>query len=146
VFTVDPADSSVAPWCSDPALAGGKGLGINGITFRGGTLYAVVAATGEVVTLAPGTGPGTVTPVVRSNLLVTGDGIAFGPDGLLYVTINQSNKLVTLDVETRVIRSVAGRTEGLSYPTQMVFDDASMWLTNGAIANGAATLMRFVRS
>jgi sugar lactone lactonase YvrE len=146
VFTVDPADGSVETWCADPALAGGKGLGINGITFRDGTLYAVVAATGEVVTLAPGTGPGTVTPVVRSNQLFTGDGIAFGPDGLLYVTINQSNKLVTLDLETTTFRTIGGRTEGLSYPTQMAFDGSSMWLTNGAIANGAPTLMRFMRS
>lgn len=81
--------------------------------------------------------------MVRSKQLVTGDGIAFGPDGLLYVTVNQSNKLASVDVVTGEVRTIAGRTEGLSYPTQIVFGDGVMYLTNGALANGAATLLRF---
>lgn len=143
VFTVDPATYETTTWCQDPTLAGGKALGINGITFQKGKLYAVVAATGQIVTIARSKGGCTVTPLVRSHQLVTGDGIAFGPDGLLYVTVNQFNKLVAVDVATGQIQTVAGRTEGLSYPTQAVFGSAGLYLTNGAIANGAATLMRF---
>jgi hypothetical protein len=143
VFTYDPASHETATWCQDPALAGGKGLGINGIAFKQGTLYAVVATTGDIVTIAKGQAGCTVTPVVRSKQLVTGDGIAFGPDGLLYVTVNQSNKLDTVDLTTGQVRTIAGRTEGLSYPTQIIFGNEVMYLTNGALANGAATLMRF---
>jgi sugar lactone lactonase YvrE len=143
VFTVDPVSGETATWCQDPALAGGKALGINGITFHNGQLYAVVAATGEIMTIAGGADGCTVSTVVRSNQLVTGDGIAFGPDGLLYVTVNQSNKLVAVDVATGALRTIAGRTNGLSYPTQTVFGTGVMYLTNGALANGAATLMRF---
>ncbi|MFM6849316.1 MAG: hypothetical protein ACKOVB_09460 [Terrabacter sp.] len=143
VFTYDPASDGTATWCQDTALAGGKRLGINGITFRQGTLYAVVAASGHIVTITKGQGGCTVTPVARSKQLVTGDGIAFGPDGLLYVTVNQSNRLATVDLSTGEVRSIAGRTEGLSYPTQIVFGNGAMYLTNGALANGTATLMRF---
>lgn len=143
VFTVDPTTHATTTWCQDSALAGGKGLGINGLAFRNGRLYAVVADTGTIVTITRSRAACTVTPVVRSNQLVTGDGIAFGPDGLLYVTVNQSNKLVTVSLGTGRVDTVAGRTDGLSYPTQAVFDDRVMYLTNGALANGAATLMRW---
>lgn len=143
VFTYDPATHKTATWCQDSALAGGKGLGINGIAFKQDTLYAVVAATGHIVTISKQQGACTVTPVVRSNELVTGDGIAFGPDGLLYVTVNQSNKLTTVDLSTGEVNVIAGRTEGLSYPTQIAFGTGSAYLTNGALANGAPTLMRF---
>ncbi len=143
VFTVDLLTHEVRTWCEDSTLTGGRGLGINGIAFQKGTLYAVVAATGQIVTLDRRGGSCTVTPVLRSNQLVTGDGIAFGPDGLLYVTVNQFNKLVSVDLGTGDIRTIAGRTQGLSYPTQAVFGEGGMFLTNGALANGAATLMEF---
>ena len=143
VYTYDPTSGETATWCEDPALAGGRNFGINGITFRGNTLYAVVAATGEIVTIAGGNGTCTVTPVVRSQQLVTGDGIAFGPDGLLYVTVNQTNKLVSVDLATGNVRTIAGRAQGLTYPTQAVFTGGAMYLTNGAFNNGTPTLMRF---
>ena len=143
VFTVDPVTHETTTWCQDAALAGGKGVGINGMAFRNGRLHAVVAATGQIVTMTRSRGACTVTPVVRSNQLVTGDGIAFGPDGLLYVTVNQFNKLVTVNLDTGRVDTVAARTDGLSYPTQAVFGNGVMYLSNGALANGAATLMRF---
>lgn len=143
VYTFDPASRQVQPWCQNAALAGGKDFGINGITFRRGTLYGVVAATGEIVTIAGGPGGCTVTPVVRSQQLVTGDGIAFGPDGLLYVAVNQTNKLVSVNLATGSVSTIAGRSQGLSYPTQMAFTRGALYLTNGAFSSGTPMLLRF---
>lgn len=50
---------------------------------------------------------------------------------------------MTVDIATGQVNTIAGRSEGLSYPTQVVFGSGDIYLTNGAFANGAPTLMHF---
>lgn len=139
-------DSSISTWCESPLLAPGHfGFGVNGITFgRDGAMYASVSDFGRIVRITRAGGACSVTTVVEDQQLRSADGIAFGPDGLLYVAVNTNNRLSTVNVTTGAVHAVAGRSDGLSYPTQPVFPDAhTVWVTNGAIANGVADVVGF---
>lgn len=145
VRTVSTSTGATAVWCADPLLAPGRyGFGVNGIAFGpGGALYGAVADFGRIVRITTSGGTCHVTTVVESKQLSSADGVAFGPDGLLYVTVNTTNRLVAVDVTTGEISTLAGRSDGLAYPTQAVFADRhTMYLTNGAIANGVPDVLR----
>ena len=48
-----------------------------------------------------------------------------------------------MTVGVLTIRKLADRSDGLSYPTQPAFDSTTLYLTNGAFANGVADLEAF---
>lgn len=145
VWTVPLSDpSAAAVWCADPLLQPRRGFGVNGITFAAdGTLYADVSEFGRIVTIGTTGDTCTVTPVIEDQQLRTADGIAFGPGGDLYVTVNATNRVYAVDVvEATVSPMLANRSDGLSYPTQAVFaDESTMLVTNGALANGVPDLV-----
>ena len=145
IRTVSTRTGQTAVWCADPLLTPGRyGFGVNGIAFGAdGALYGAVADFGRIVRITKSGDTCEVTTVVEDKQLRSADGVAFGPDGPLYVTVNTTNRLMTVDVATGAIRTLAGRSDGLSYPTQAVFPDRhTVYLTNGAIANGVPDVLR----
>ncbi|KQX61671.1 hypothetical protein [Angustibacter sp. Root456] len=146
IRTVSTDTGTVATWCADDLLKPGHyGFGVNGITFGpDGALYGVVSDFGRVVRITTTATGCTVTAVVEQQQLASADGVSFGPDGGLYVTVNRSNRLWRVDLTTRRLTDLAGRSDGLSYPTQVLFPDAdTMLVTNGALSGGVPDLLAF---
>lgn len=147
IRTVSLSTGEVAatPWCADPLLEPGRyGFGVNGITFRGNALYASVSDAGRIVKVTKSGSACTVQTVVEQQQLSSADGIAFVPGtGFLLVTVNTTNRLFAVDVTTGVVVPLANRSSGLSYPTQPLVIGDALYVTNGAIANGVADLIRF---
>lgn len=139
-------DATVATWCADDLLKPGHyGFGVNGIAFGpDGALYGVVSDFGRVVRITKTATGCTVRTIVEQQQLASADGVAFGPDGALYVTVNRFNRIWRVDVGTGSLTDLAGRSDGLSYPTQVLFPDAhTMLVTNGALSGGVPDLEAF---
>lgn len=75
------------------------------------------------------------------------DGISFDTAGMLYVAVNNTNRLYRLDIASGSLTLLADRSDGLAYPTQPAFDTSTgsttLYLTNGAFANGVAAIEAF---
>jgi len=134
-----------APWLKDPLLAPSTkgGLGINGIAFRGGSLYGVVADSGRLVRMGLGRHGRALPPrlVARSASLVSADGVAFDAVGRLWVTTNggaapHAGALVRVDPHGHVT-VVLNKAPWMDYPTQPVLGTTrhghlTLYVTDGA--------------
>ena len=129
-----------------------KSIGANGIAFDDaqGDLWIAVSDTGSILRV-PVSSKGTAgvpAVVVQSAKLKTADGIAFDTKGGLYIAVNRTDELYVLTSAGALLR-VANRSDGLSYPTQPAFGPtsetqrSSLFLTNGALYNGVANLIKF---
>lgn len=104
-----------------------------------------VSDSGRIVRLTlTGGGVSDATVVTEREQLRSADGIAFDAAGALYIAVNDTNRLYRLGLDATLTR-LADRSDGLSYPTQPAFDTGSttLYLTNGAIANGTADIEAF---
>ena len=126
---------------ADPAT----GLGINGIAFRGGSLFGVVSDSGRVVRipLCGNGAAGTPRVVCESSALLTADGIAFDALGRLWVTTNEgptadeaSGALFRVS-PAGCVRQVPVDPAFLDYPTQPVFGTTLGTCTTLFVLNGA---------
>ena len=130
-------------WLDSPLLAPNKGLGANGLAFdKAGDMWIAVSNSGMIlqVHVSGGLPDGEPVVVKQGEELKTADGIAFGPDGSLYVAVNRTNSLWVLGMNGSLER-LANRSDGLSYPTQPVISGGELFLTNGALYNGTANLI-----
>jgi sugar lactone lactonase YvrE len=79
--------------------------------------------------------------------LRSADGIAFDSAGSLYIAVNDTNRLYRLNLPDAFLTTLAGRSDGLAYPTQPAFDttagSTTLYLTNGALFNGLADIEAF---
>ena len=145
-------DVQTAPWLKDTVLAPGTkgGLGINGIAFRGGSLYGVVADSGRLVRIDLGRRGQALRPrlVTRSASLVSADGVAFDAQGRLWVTTNggsapHAGALVRVEPNGHVT-VVLNKASWMDYPTQPAFGTtrhgrATLYVTNGAFNSSGAS-------
>jgi sugar lactone lactonase YvrE len=150
-------DTPKAPWLKATILAPSVGhLGVNGLAFRSGVLYAGVYDSGLIVKISLGRHGRAGTPVVfaKSTLLKDADGIMFDLNGTLWVTstrsaVKGSGALLTVGRHGKVT-VVAEHPTWLDYPTQAVFgrtsrDRSTLYITNGSFAVGTpnVTAIRF---
>ena len=142
-----------APWIQSDLLAPGDpeqdpsalGLGINGIAFRGCSLYGVVSDFGRLVRISVGRHGVARTPTVvcESPDLRTADGVAFDLYGRLWVTTNAGPTADEPDGALfRVspsgdVRQIAVDPSAFDYPTQPVFGTTLATCTTLFIENGA---------
>jgi sugar lactone lactonase YvrE len=139
-----------APWFQDPLLGPDDttGLGVNGLAFRGNTLYAVNYGTGSVIAIpirANGSA-GTPTVVASDPSLVTADGVAFDVHGRLWVTLN-SGGVARIDRDGNV-SIVLDDPAWLDYPVQGAFgttgrDRTTLYVANGSLAVGTPNVVAF---
>jgi sugar lactone lactonase YvrE len=133
--------TETVPWLSDPALAPVTELGPDGIAFSGSTMYVSQYDRGEILTsvVAPDGSPGPLHVLASDPALVTVDGIAFGPDGNLWVTVNENRLAYVTAAGTVVV--VADGVPWLDYPTQVVFGPRGMYVVNGSYSVGAPSVI-----
>src|SRR5262249_28592689 len=67
----------------------------------------------------------------------------FDTNGNLYAAVNDTNRLYRLSLPSGTLNRLADRSDGLSYPTQPTFNSTTLYLTDGAFANGVADLEAF---
>ena len=140
-----------AAWYQNALLAPTKNIGANGIAFdaAGSYLYVAVADQGRIVrlTLAANGSVSAAAVVTEQQQLRSADGIAFDSTGSLYIAVNDTNRLHRLSLPDATLTTLAGRSDGLSYPTQPAFDttpgSTNLYLTNGAFFNGLADIEAF---
>jgi sugar lactone lactonase YvrE len=155
-----PADrptAPVRPWFSSVKLAptGAISLGANGIAYRDGALYVTGYARGYIVAVGIDRmgRPAESRVVAHDSRLARADGIAFDGQGRLWVTINPavdlatmtqtgSGALVVIDSGGH-INTVATPPQSLDYPTQPVPRDDAVFVTNGSLADGTPTVVKF---
>lgn len=143
------------PWLLDPSLGvvtEGGWAGVNGIAFRGNTMYAVNADAGTVVRIpvnrdgTPGT-PATFVPA--DPVLVGADGVAFDEAGGLWIAVNHGDEfaggaLVRVDARAH-LQVVASDPGWLDYPVQPAFGRgagaASLYVLNGSLNPGTPNLI-----
>jgi sugar lactone lactonase YvrE len=140
-----------APWYQNALLAPAKNIGANGIAFdaTGRHLYVAVSDQGRIVrlTLATNGSVSATSVVTEQQQLRSADGIAFDSADRLYIAVNDTNRLYRLSLRDTSLTTLAGRSDGLSYPTQPAFDtepgSTTLYLTNGAFFNGLADVEAF---
>jgi len=122
-------DVQSTPWLKTAVLApAAKGhIGLNGIAFRAGSLYGVVADSGRLVRIDLGRHGQALAPrvVTRSASLVSADGVAFDTAGRLWVATNggsapRAGSLVRVEPGGRVA-VLLDKAPWLDYPTQVAF-------------------------
>lgn len=148
-------ETLATPWLQDPSLGvvtEGGWEGVNGIAFRGSTLYAVNADAGTVVRIPLQRNGSAGTPTVfvqASGELVGADGVAFDTAGGLWVAVNHGDEpaggaLIRVD-STGHLTVVASDPGWLDYPVQPVFGRgaAGPWLyvLNGSLNPGTPNLI-----
>jgi sugar lactone lactonase YvrE len=141
----DGVASPMSPWFQSSLLApaDATSLGVNGLAFKGNTLYTVVYDTGRIVKvpLRSNGEPGTPSVLCRRPELQTGDGIAFDVLGRLWVVTNGSS--VTPDgglwrvASDGDITRMANDPGWLNYPSMPVFGRTPSTATTLYILNGA---------
>jgi sugar lactone lactonase YvrE len=132
------------PWLSDQVLAPVSALGVDGITFKGNTLYGINYDAGTLFTVPLVNGaPGPVSVLVTDPNLVTGDGVVFDENGTLWVAVN-TGAIVTVGRDTSV-SVLAIPANSLDYPTQAVFgtgnNRTTLFVTNGSFDLGTPNLI-----
>jgi sugar lactone lactonase YvrE len=144
-----PATETV-PWLQDPALAPVKDLGVDGIAFRGDTLYVTQYDRGQILATAVARdgSAGPLHVLAKHPSLVTADGIAFDPLGDLWVTVNGHNKTdsggVVLVTPGGDVQVLAADPPWLDYPTQPVFAGAlGLYVANGSYDSGAPSVVHW---
>ena len=154
IWRVQPTGTNTivsAPWYQNALLAPVKNLGANGIAFdaRGSHLYVAVSDQGRIVrlTLSANGSVSATSVVTEQQQLRSADGIAFDSANRLYIAVNDTNRLYRLNLRDASLTTLAGRSDGLSYPTQPAFDtepgSTTLYLTNGAFFNGLADVEAF---
>jgi sugar lactone lactonase YvrE len=147
------ATDPTSPWYMSTLLAPPNlsAIGVNGIAFKGDTLYAVVSSSGRVLRVPVrrnGTA-GEATVLCKHPELRTADGIAFDVLGRLWVVTNGSKVTpdgglwrVATDGDLKMIANDPG---WLNYPVMPVFGRSSstttLYVLNGAFydyLNGSA--------
>lgn len=138
------------PWLQDPALGPVKGLGVDGIAFRGNTLYATQYDRGQILTttVARDGSPGPLQVFAKDRALVTADGIAFDPLGRLWVTVNghypSNSGGIVVVTPGGSVRTLAADMPWLDYPTQPVFAGPSgLYVANGSFDLGTPSVVRW---
>ena len=141
--------TQTVPWLRDPALAPGKGLGVDGIAIRDNTLYLTQYDRGQILTstLAADDSPGPLHVFAQDRALVTADGIAFDSLGNLWATVNGSHNdrgsIVVLTPQGGV-RVLAENPSWLDYPTQPIFAGSlGLYVANGSFNNGAPSVIHW---
>jgi hypothetical protein len=151
VWRVGHAEAPVtqdSPWLQDQALAPVKDLGVDGIAFRGHTLFLTQYDRGQILTAAvdPGGSPGALHVLAKHPSLVTADGVAFDRLGNLVVTLNghqpnDNGSLVSVAPDGSVDVLASG-APWLDYPTQPVFAGPfGLYVANGSFANGTPSIV-----
>jgi sugar lactone lactonase YvrE len=112
-----------------------QALTANGIVFdkQGSTLYITDTARGAIWKLAIGSDGKTDQPVLmtQSSLLEGADGPAFDPQGNLWVAANERNAVVMVQPDGRAFDVQKNGSKGpLEFPTQVVFVDATAYVSN----------------
>jgi hypothetical protein len=155
---VDRVSVPARPWFTSPLLAPLEDpiIGANGVAFRDGALWLTSYAQGLVLRLPlrRDGSPGTARVVAADPRLVTADGIAFDPHGVLWVSVNHRTlsdgsldrgHLVTVSPRGSV-RDVAFAEGLVDYPTQVLFaHHGRMLVVNGSYLLGTPSLLRITR-
>jgi sugar lactone lactonase YvrE len=151
IWRTDPGTVATlaAPWFENALLApGNSGFGSNGIAFHGDTMYVAVSDFGRIVAIPVTGGPPSSPTVAAQRLeLRSADGIAFDVQGGLYIAVNRTNRLYRLAPDGALER-MAGRSDGLSYPTMPAFGRTrhtrtTLYLSDGAFLNGIPGIQSF---
>jgi sugar lactone lactonase YvrE len=135
--------TQTSPWLQDQALAPLQDLGVDGVAFRGHTLFLTQYDAGRILTttVGPDGSAGPLHVFADDRSLVTSDGITFDPVGNLWVTVNgrspgHSGSLV-LVTPNGSVSALATDPPWLDYPTQPVFADGlGLYLVDGSFRNG----------
>lgn len=133
--------TETSPWMLDDALAPVSEIGIDGIAFRGPTMYVTQYDLGQIL-VAHLNGNGTAGPLqtlADDPALVTADGIAFDPLGNLWVTVNEGRLAYVTHTGTVVV--AADGVPWLDYPTQVVFGARGMYVANGSFDPGMPSIV-----
>lgn len=101
------ADGKVSSVLKGGLVPGGFARGVTGLAVdAGGTVYAAVAETGEVLFVKPDGGSGTF-----ARGLGAPTGLAFGLDGNLYAADNGGKRVVKVDTTTGAVSRVAALSQ-----------------------------------
>ena len=159
IWRVTPTGSNQTldtPWAEDATLLPGtgpdaKGIGVNGIAFRGNALYVAVSDAGRLVRIpiARDGSAGKVGIVLERDELVSADGIAFGVMGELWIVTNgpTTGRLLLLLPGGQLV-TVADQPDWLDYPTMPVFGSTrtifgSLYVENGSLDNGVPSIVSY---
>jgi hypothetical protein len=145
IFKIDLPSGAVTPWYFNEFLQPGSHafppFGANGLTFNASFSALFIANTGDDrifrLTIVGGA-PGVLTTFAES--INGADGIAFDPQGRLWVAENQNDRLVALNSNGRIVATRGsfegishGAPKGLLFPASIVLSDGFIYVTNAAL-------------
>lgn len=145
IFRVDRRDGATTKWLEDPRLASRPGTcpelpadafqpGANGLSAIAGAFYVTNSSQGLVLRVARGANgdPGAIDTIASGCAELAGaDGTAVDASGKLWVAVNNQNRIVRIDPETRVVTRVL-EGEPLSSPASLAFAGPRLHVTNAA--------------
>jgi sugar lactone lactonase YvrE len=145
VFKIDLPGGATSTFFSDEQLRPGShgfpGFGANGLAFdaAGINLYIANTADDRVLRLNVATTPKTLSTFAES--INGADGVAFDKQGRLWVAANQSDEVVALNANGRVVAKLGdfqgirndGSPRGLLFPASLVIVDDEIFVTNLAL-------------
>ena len=153
VFSVA-ADGTVAPWISDPLLAGDPlacggqpddiAVGANGVVWTEGALFVASSDQGLVARIPiESNGSAGAIEVLAGpdcSMLAGIDGLALDEDGTLVGAVNRTDRLVRIEADGTVTVLLEGAP--LDFPASLVFegsgDDRALYVTSFALARALA--------
>lgn len=146
IWTTGPGGGTPKIWSNDPLLGPGAGLtppfGANGVQFNaaGTVMYVANTAFHQIIEI-PVNGDGSAG---KASIFITGinapDGIAFDPQGNLWVCANQEDDIIVIDPTGKVIAKLGdfggigehGVVNGLLFPASLAFslDGKTLYVSN----------------
>ena len=141
IWRIGPSGGIATAWLSDPLLTtiGKPPFGANGLAFnRGGTAMLVTNTGDDAVITIPVSGGKAGTPTVLAYGVNGADGLLIDGDDNIWVVANQSDEIVVLNPNGKVIAKLGdfdgidrhGAVQGLLFPASIVASGEFVYVTN----------------
>jgi SMP-30/Gluconolactonase/LRE-like region len=141
IWKTGPSGGVATAWLTDPLLTtiGKPPFGANGLAFnRAGSALLVTNTGDDAVITIPVTGGSPGTPTVLAYGINGADGLFTDEDDNIFVVANQSDEIVVLDPDGKVIARLGefggidhrGAAVGLLFPASLVASGQFIYVTN----------------
>lgn len=135
-------------WIRDSLLAPDHAVGVTGLAWYSGSLYAAVSDSGRIVSIPIGpAGEAGAPAVVAQRMRLTGAaGLAFTDEGTLYITTSFKHRFLELAPDGQLTQLASARG-GLAFPTGVAYSTEKgmrhvMFFANAAMDQGVPCIMK----